>query len=110
LYCAAREVKFTRLKESQLNKSASIVTMFEAMRTSFSTLLLILSCTPILAAAEANPSWTTPIAPFRIADNLYYVGTHDLASYLIVTGKGNILINANLDTSPRQIRASVEKL
>jgi metallo-beta-lactamase class B len=38
------------------------------------------------------------------------VGSQDLASYLIVTLKGNILINANLTTSPPQIRASVEKL
>jgi metallo-beta-lactamase class B len=60
--------------------------------------------------AQANSSWTTPIAPFRIADNLYYVGSQDLASYLVVTPKGNILINANLATSPPQIRASVEKL
>ncbi len=57
-----------------------------------------------------EPSWTTPIAPFQIADNLYYVGSQDLASYLVVTPKGNILINANLDSSPPQIRASVEKL
>jgi metallo-beta-lactamase class B len=41
---------------------------------------------------------------------VYYVGSQDLASYLIVTPKGNILINANLETSPAQIRASVEKL
>ena len=37
-------------------------------------------------AGAANPAeWTTPIAPFRIADNLYYVGSKDLASYLVVT-------------------------
>jgi metallo-beta-lactamase class B len=59
---------------------------------------------------EIDPAWTTPIAPFRIADNLYYVGSQDLASYLAVTPNGNILINANLDTSPPQIRASVEAL
>jgi len=34
----------------------------------------------------------TPIAPFKIADNLYYVGSRDLASYLIVTPQGDILI------------------
>ena len=45
-----------------------------------------------------------------VTDNLYYVGSQDLASYLIVTPKGHILINANLVTSPPQIRASVEKL
>jgi len=80
------------------------------MRYLRSGLSLVLFCMSILVRAETNPSWTTPIPPFRIADNLYYVGSQDLASYLIVTPKGNILINANLVTSPPQIRASVEKL
>lgn len=62
------------------------------------------------ADAAEHPTWTTPIAPFQIADNLYYVGSQDLASYLVVTPKGYILINANLVTSPAQIRESVERL
>ena len=73
-------------------------------------LLLFLCSVPGLIQADLNPSWTTPIAPFRIADNLYYVGSQDLASYLVVTPEGNILINPNLATSPKQIRASVETL
>lgn len=73
-------------------------------------LLFVLFSIPALSHAAADPAWTTPIAPFQIADNLYYVGSQDLASYLVVTPKGNILINANLETSPSQIRASVEKL
>jgi metallo-beta-lactamase class B len=60
--------------------------------------------------AQGNPDWTTPIAPFRIADGLYYVGSRDLASYLIVTSKGDILINSNLQSSPPLIRHSVEQL
>jgi len=80
------------------------------MRASLSRVLLLLFCAPALASAETSLSMTTPIAPFRIADNLYYVGSQDLASYLVVTPEGNILINANLATSPPQIRASVEKL
>lgn len=79
------------------------------MRLILSCLLLFLFC-GFKAIAEIPPSWTTPIAPFQIADNLYYVGSEDLASYLVVTTKGNILINANLESSPKQIRASVEKL
>jgi metallo-beta-lactamase class B len=73
-------------------------------------MLLWLSCASAFAAAQVNKSWTTQIAPFRIADNLYYVGSEDLASYLVVTPNGNILINANVASSPPQIRASVEKL
>jgi len=70
--------------------------------------LLSIFTSPVIA--QVDPSWTTPIAPFQIADNLYYVGSQDLASYLVVTPKGNILVNANLTTSPPQIKASVEKL
>src|SRR5215210_2209158 len=64
----------------------------------------------LAARAEINPEWTTPLPPFQIADNLYYVGSQDLAAYLVTTPAGKILINANLETSPPQIRASVEKL
>ena len=64
----------------------------------------------LTARADINPEWTTPLPPFQIADNLYYVGSQDLAAYLVTTSAGNILINANLETSPPQIRASVERL
>jgi metallo-beta-lactamase class B len=57
-----------------------------------------------------SKDWTTPIVPFRISGNLYYVGSRDLASYLVVTSDGNILINPNLESSPALIRRSVEKL
>jgi metallo-beta-lactamase class B len=58
----------------------------------------------------SSPDWLTNIEPFRIADNLYYVGSKDLASYLIVTPQGDILINSSLVESVPLIRASVEKL
>lgn len=74
---------------------------------------LLALCLILLAAsarADDNPDWRTPLAPFQIVDNLYYVGSRDLAAYLVTTPEGNILINANLDTSPPLIRASIEKL
>jgi metallo-beta-lactamase class B len=61
-------------------------------------------------AAQSRPEWTNSFPPFRIAGNLYYVGSEDLASYLIVTPKGDILINSNLEESPRQIEKSMEAL
>lgn len=60
--------------------------------------------------AQIRPEWTEPFPPFRIAGNLYYVGSKDLASYLITTPRGHILINSNLVGSVPLIRASVEKL
>jgi metallo-beta-lactamase class B len=74
----------------------------------FLALLLIVAVT--ICHGAVSPDWTTPIAPFKISGNLYYVGSRDLAAYLIVTPKGNILINANLESSPPQIRRSIEQL
>lgn len=82
----------------------------QEMRAVLPPFSLILMSTFILAHAETNPAWTTQIAPFQISDDLYYVGSQELASYLVVTPEGNILINANLASSPSQIHASVEKL
>ncbi len=77
-------------------------------------LLLVSVCFGTAPGAPAhgavNADWTTPVAPFRIADNLYYVGSKDLAAYLITTPGGDILLNANYTSSPPLIRRSVEKL
>lgn len=54
--------------------------------------------------------WLEPFEPFKIAGNLYYVGTRGLANYLIATPKGHILINSDLEENVPQIKASVEKL
>jgi metallo-beta-lactamase class B len=57
-----------------------------------------------------NSSWTEPFAPFRIAAGLYYVGSRGLASYLVTTPEGHVLINSNMEANVPQIRASVEQL
>jgi len=72
--------------------------------------ILVLMWTSSAYAAVDPPDWTTPIAPFHIVGNLYYVGSKDLASYLIVTPQGDILINSNLEVSVPQIRHSIEQL
>jgi metallo-beta-lactamase class B len=61
-------------------------------------------------AVAQTPDWTEPFPPHKIADNLYYVGSKGLASYLITTPQGNILINSSLETSVPLIKASIEKL
>ncbi len=54
--------------------------------------------------------WIKPFPPFRIAGNLYYVGTYDLGCYLITTKKGNILINTGTSLSAEQIKKNIETL
>lgn len=59
---------------------------------------------------NGNPQWKENYAPFRIAGNLYYVGTYDLASYLICTEAGHILINTGLASSAKQVKRNVQQL
>ena len=62
------------------------------------------------ASAQASPDWTEPFPPFRIAGNLYYVGSKGLASYLVTTPQGNILINSDLEANVPMIATSIEEL
>jgi metallo-beta-lactamase class B len=73
------------------------------------TLFTFVGCAVSLAA-QNRVEWTTPFPPFRIAGNLYYVGSQDLASYLIATPRGLILINSSFEASVPLIRKSVESL
>ena len=76
----------------------------------------VLSLTSLIVTAQkvhepkADAEWVKPYQPFRIAGNLYYVGTYDLACYLITTPQGNILINTGLASSAKQIKNNIEAL
>ena len=62
------------------------------------------------APAYVQNDWTEPFPAFKIAGNLYYVGSKGLASYLITTTEGHILINSDLEANVPMIRASIESL
>ena len=72
-------------------------------------ILLVLVSSQRSALSQAS-DWLQPFPPFRIAGNLYYVGSRGLASYLVTTSEGHILINSNLEESVLMLRASIEKL
>jgi metallo-beta-lactamase class B len=81
------------------------------------TLLFLFISLTLFAGAQTvkepqnnPPEWSKPYPPFRIAGNIYYVGTYDLACYLVVTPKGHILINTGLASSAAMIKTSVEAL
>jgi metallo-beta-lactamase class B len=79
------------------------------------TVLLSMVLSAVGAQAVQEPKkvpsdWSKPYKPFRIAGNLYYVGTYDLACYLITTSKGHILINTGLAASGKQIKKNTETL
>jgi metallo-beta-lactamase class B len=78
----------------------------------------VLGICPIVLAAQVKvqeprdtpEEWSKPYQPFRIAGDLYYVGTEDLACYLITTPKGNILINTGLANSAEIIASNINTL
>lgn len=76
---------------------------------------LLLATTLLLVGASAGasqdpPEWTQPIAPFRIAGNIYYVGTKGLAAYLITTPKGAILLDGTMAENVPAIEANIRSL
>jgi metallo-beta-lactamase class B len=79
------------------------------------SIALSMLITLIVVANDAPPApvqndWTEPFPAFRMGGNLYYVGSRGLASYLIATPEGHILINSNLEANVPMIRTSVESL
>ena len=70
---------------------------------------LALALFPITAFSQPA-GWNDPFPAHRVMDNVYFVGTKELASFLITTPQGHILMNSNYETSVPLIRASVEKL
>ena len=86
------------------------------IKSKFIALIIIFSFS-IPASAQTvneprtgNTEWSQSYTPFRIVGNLYYVGTYDLACYLIVTDQGNILINTGLAASLPQISGNIKTL
>jgi metallo-beta-lactamase class B len=77
---------------------------------------LILALTLLAAAAAFAQStaewrsWNQPVEPFRIVGNIYYVGASDIASYLIVTPKGHILLDGGFAETAPMIRDNILKL
>ena len=57
-----------------------------------------------------NSDWTTPVAPFKIVGPIHYVGTKDLAAYLIATPAGHILIDGAVPSMAGAIEQSIRTL
>jgi metallo-beta-lactamase class B len=51
-----------------------------------------------------------PFPPHRVIGSIYYVGSATLASFLITTPEGNILINSDFEETVPLIRSNIEKL
>jgi len=72
------------------------------------TLCVLLA--PTLSIAQAGADFAKPFPPHRVIDNVYFVGTEALGSFLITTPAGHILINSDFESTVPQIQRSVAEL
>jgi metallo-beta-lactamase class B len=78
---------------------------------------VLLTVLAALTVAEAygqsdslSRTWNQPVTPFRIIDNIYYVGASGVTAFLIVTPEGHIVTDGGLEETAPQILANIEKL
>src|SRR3954466_13706721 len=74
---------------------------------------MLAATTSLLAlawAAAGQADWYEPFPAHRVVGNVYYVGSKDLASYLIATPEGHVLINSGFERTVPLIQKSVESL
>jgi metallo-beta-lactamase class B len=70
----------------------------------------LLALTPACADAQFPASWTQPVEPFRIAEELYYVGTAGLSAFLFTSDEGHILIDAPMPENVGLVLDNIRRL
>jgi metallo-beta-lactamase class B len=76
-------------------------------------LAVILTVSAILSQTgrvSIPDTWTKRTQPFRVIDNVYYVGTEDLSSFLITSTAGHVLIDTGYVSNADAVIASIHQL
>jgi metallo-beta-lactamase class B len=60
--------------------------------------------------AKLPEAWNRPVEPFRVAGNVFYVGSSEMAAFLITTPKGHILLDSGAEETVPLILQSIGKL
>ncbi len=83
--------------------------------------VVLLIAAPVVLPAQTSPltaeqraqfhgPYSQPEEPFRLIGNIYYVGAKNIASYLVTTPQGDILIDTGTREMTPVIMANIEKL
>ena len=86
-----------------------------AAAKTFHTLTFLLAVLGLGSTSRAQGSeqwreWNRPVAPYRIAGPLYYVGMTGVTSYLVTTSAGHILVDGAFQESAPRILGNVRAL
>src|SRR3954471_2669080 len=76
-------------------------------------ILLILTLTRCAGQAGVPGNmqqWNRPFPPYRVIDDIYYVGSNEIAVFLITTPAGHILLDTGFEASVPRLRENIESL
>jgi len=76
----------------------------------FACAVSLVACASQSGVPREMRSWNRPFPPFRIAGNIYYVGTSGVAQFLIVTPQGHILLDSGFEASVPGLADNVRAL
>jgi len=81
-----------------------------ALAVTVFTTALAASCAEQAGVPYAMRSWNRDFPPFQVIGNIYYVGTSEMAEFLITTPAGHILLDSGFEASVPRLRDNVGKL
>jgi metallo-beta-lactamase class B len=73
-------------------------------------LLVLAQCAGQAGVPGNMQQWNRPFPPYRVIDDIYYVGTNEIAQFLITTPAGHILLDTGFEASVPRLRENIESL
>jgi metallo-beta-lactamase class B len=64
----------------------------------------------ISSTAQAQTDWNAPFPSHRMIGNIHFIGTDQLATFLITTDAGHILVNSDFESTVPILKENVESL
>ena len=83
---------------------------FRFGRWALCLLLAVAACASQRGVPGEMQQWNRPFPPYRVIDNIYYVGTNKIAQFLIVTPAGLVLLDSGFEASVPRLRENIETL
>jgi metallo-beta-lactamase class B len=73
-------------------------------------LLLLTRCAGQTGVPGNMQQWNRPFPSYRVIDNIYYVGSNEIAQFLITTPAGHLLLDTGFEASVPRLRENIESL
>jgi metallo-beta-lactamase class B len=73
-------------------------------------LIALVGCASQAGVPYSMRAWNRSFEPYRVVGNIYYVGSSEIAQFLIVTSAGNILLDSGFEASVPRLRENIEAL